>query len=257
MTTPTTQPAQAGREKCAAPEWCGMKEIGHDPRDKAYFSDERDNIGVVIDGHIYCSLDCPSRLPPIAPPTPAPARERRAGQRWRSGHTPPIEFVLAERLVDTNLGYLHGPMETWLSTDGRRWYFGEIELRALTLLSDAPATSEPGRACGVCDEKTEEPYHCGEPVDEAARPAQEATKASVCVGLDGHVCSGPVLQRAVGAHRGFMCEKWMLRIESRVTDLTRFGYRTTDILRDPKIPERLPRPRLMHSAMWADEASDV
>ena len=75
MTTPTTQPAQAGREKCAAPEWCGMKEIGHDPRDKAYFSDERDNIGVVIDGHIYCSLDCQAASLP-SPRPPRPRRER-------------------------------------------------------------------------------------------------------------------------------------------------------------------------------------
>jgi hypothetical protein len=62
--------------------------------------------------------------------------ERRTGQTWRhlegDGQT---DFVLMERLPDAY------DMETWMSTAGRRWFFGDTELRSLVLIQDVPAAA--------------------------------------------------------------------------------------------------------------------
>jgi hypothetical protein len=138
----------------------------------------------------------------------------------------------------------------------------------MTLLSDAPATSEPGRAetdhvcgngCAVCDPP-------------AARPAQEAAKATpklqhdfsdpYCVGPSRRMASKKAqLCSACGRAKnadniGGRCEpdsSWRQHLEALTFGVV--GLAT--VLRDPKIPERLSRPRLMHSAMWADFAEDA
>jgi len=190
-------------------------------------------------------------LPPVAPPTPAPARTCKA-KDW--------------------CGYLHGDESdprraAYLKYCGAPALWGDDDRGyCSTECRDAPATSEPGRACGCKGPHNDSqcpPAHatigdCIEAQNKAA-PAQEAAKAPVCVrsGKPGHMrCDGPVLSRVLGhkddgAVAALYCELAMQQWEIRAF------HNTESETRPYAGPERLPRPRLTHSAMWADECEDV
>jgi hypothetical protein len=259
----TEQPTQAGPPEGYVPcrEKCGRyaKPDGADDRCARCASGGEQVLYDAIVG-----LYGPDWQPTIAPPTPAPAREIRVGQRWRVTYakrknyqTPPAVIELTDRRKE---GWECRNVENasfpgWINDS--HWTEDNDQGATMTLLSDAPATSEPGRACGckgTHDARQCPPAHAT--IDDcidaqnAARPPQEAAKAPVCCG-PLHACSGPLLERVVGAVSGVMCESWMFRLESIVT-------RATPASGEPYTgPSRLPRPRLTHSAMWADFAEDV
>ncbi len=180
------------------------------------------------------------------PPVPAPAVERRAGQRWRMECTD-------GRVIEGTLAMAE---ETWwplrdvitndgLGATGRCFGFRAWDgsMKTMTLLSEAPATSEPGRTvtghvcgngCAVCDPP-------------ATPPAQEAAKAEPkcvkCGRCHGGRCGPYPIQPEKENARAYL--DWAA---------TQLG---ASYLHDDKHPERLPPPRLTHSSMWADFAEDT
>jgi len=249
MTTPTTtQPTQAGREKCHAD--CGKRVI--DLPGNSYFKFTHPDF-CYADGVKYCTQDCRvARLPPIAPSTPAPAREVKVGQRYQSSRTGNICKVEWINLATGRLGLC------WETGAGSvNWPLEEFVDRKWTLLDHAPATSEPGlpfvaKCCGAVGLESHRP-HCA--FVKPAPPAQEAAKAEPkCVGVKSFPCFGPrALRHTVkGKPPFYLCDGHYLHAEaSLVPD---YDTRKTSI---DSMPERLPRPRLTHSAMWADWAEDT
>jgi len=261
MTTPTTtQPTQAGREKCKP--WCGAepgsaawKTYGNAPENVfngGAFAVKTADGG--LEKTRYCSPGClAAKSPPLTPPTPAPAREVKVGQRYQSSRTGNICKVEWINLATGRLGLC------WETGAGSvNWPLEEFVDRKWTLLDHAPATSEPGRACS-CGQEDDEPHTPGCPA-EPPRPAQEAAKAPVCSAFPSTLhgrCSGNVLERHRYNGRRFLCDGHFLAFESRDFEAMNDDAKPTGLLRDPKVSERLPRPRLTHSAMWADECEDA
>lgn len=223
MNETTTQPAQAGREKCAAA--CGRTWKYYVDSDCSPMSCHSVDTG--DDDQVWCSRACrDARLPPIAPPAPAPARERRPvrGDRLEWISTGDRYTVLScdgTHVITRRDGSEHDGGFS-LKEPGVKWRF----------VTDAPAMSEPGRAlCSTCMSC---PCRCP-----AARPAQAAAKARPAVPSDDDMIASA------------------LRAEMAKARVIERFIATNGRPPLNKAGERLPRTRLTHSAMWADECEDA
>jgi len=102
----TNQPAQAGREKCKA--FCGMTAGAISRHAEA----EREYRLTPFEPDLwhfnrrYCTPACrDARLSPIAPPTPAPAREVKVGQRRRNAReTFTVYAIVGEHAIVCQVG---------------------------------------------------------------------------------------------------------------------------------------------------------
>lgn len=223
MNETTTQPTQAG----PPPGYCGKvhetrfmgdtftcnRTDKHEPRDCKWHRDRWS--------------------PPIAPPTPAPARACKAPD-W-------CGFVYKK------------------DTAGQKAWLANMVIHVGGYCSDAcfdaaehaPATSEPGRACGckgLHDASQCPPEHAtiGDCIEAQNKPhpAQEAAKAPVLpfsfTDNDGREHRFATANCRDNASRDYW--SWMKQQSGTSAK---------------ELPEHLPRPRLTHSAMWADWAEDV
>jgi len=194
---------------------------------------------------VFQSPDTPDWTPPLAPPAPAPV-ERRAGQRYLSstGNICVVTWVnlATERLGlhwETGAGSVDWPIEEFV---GRRW----------KRLPDAPAASEPGRAMypggGLASDSMHPPA-----------PAKKAAKTPVCSAFSPMLhgpCSGSILERHRYNGKRLLCDGHYLAFEAADFEaMSDDDAKPTGLLRDPKIPERLPRPRLAHSSLKGVTAS--
>ena len=198
---------------------------------------------------------------------PAPV-ERRAGQRWRVTYEkrrhyqiPPAVIELTDRRKEgwgcRNIENASFP--GWINDT--HWMDGNDQGATMTLVSDAPATSEPGRAEMMIDSKitgTGAQYNPGPAAGDApapaipARPAKGAAKAEPkCVGAKSFPCFGPrALRHTVKGKPPFLlCEGHYLHAEASLVP----GYDTHKTSID-SMSERLPRPRLAHSMGVEDPA---
>ncbi len=273
MNETTTQPAQAGREKCKP--FCGMTYVqlglGTD-RKSPEIDSWRSNSAYPLHGSgydrpVWCSEMCrEARLPHISPPTPAPAIPAVDRLEYQ-GSDDCITWVKCHANA---MCFAHKTHRFWVTT---KW----VEVST----GCAPATSEPGRrsaksietcctADGCCAEVDAECgkcgmracwKHAGEDHKCASRPAQEAAKAEPkCAAFPETLhgpCSGEVLERCRYNGRRLLCDGHFLAFEARDFEAMNDAAKPTGLLRDSEVSERLPRHRLTHSAMWADEASDV
>ncbi len=133
----------------------------------------------------------------------------------------------------------------------------------MTLLSDAPATSEPGRLPLATNVVVNPAF--------AAPPAQEAAKAHdfsdrYCVysyrGKLTPACKDCGLGRSMASASELAAAcvpdaRWRERYDEGRQARFKSTAPLTGILRDEAVAERLPRPRLTHSSTWADEAEDT
>jgi len=271
MMTPTTSdaPAQAGppADYVPCPNGCGRWTFKSS-------SEPQDSCWHCIDpsGRQNAASYSKDWMPPLAPPVPAPHVDRRAGQRWRCEWN-------GQSVDATIIGYISllgtWPMDNDDSWNDARWTGkGSIySTCTMTLLSDAPATSERGRAVTIaCAEGCGRSKHndngadtwiceqCSAKYAAQSKPAQEAAKAEPKCSFappPGNLHGGAVLRRTFVARndvgkevsRRFACDSCYM-FEEEMT----FGLGGPSVLHDDKHPARLPRPKLTHSMGAEDPA---
>jgi len=188
----------------------------------------------------------------LSPSTPAPARERRAGQRWSfdyDGRHPGSIYTLTT--------VRNG---AWWATDknGRESCFASDREFAeqphmYRFVPDAPATSEPGRASAA--EMARRAVRAEERIaalstPKGTRSTQEAAKAEPIEFWQCDKCASDddTKPTIFDGRTRMYCKPCRMGLETWISAQSGESPRA--------LPTRLSRPRLTHSATWADWAED-
>jgi hypothetical protein len=176
-----------------------------------------DAAGFVVDGHIYCSKDGAHVTPPLA--------------------AQPAETKPCNGRCMTSVGTMDRPAWKVCAPCGEK-------IKAQIEAANVKPAPQPAPACAYGCSDTQANTAC--PTHGKPAPAKPACER----GANLH--GGPVLLRCTG--KGLfrkLCEHCYLAIEPLQKGPC------GDVLHESDVPERLERPKLAHSSMWADEAEDV